>query len=38
MSNETKCPFNHSVGAGPSNQDWWPDQLRLSILRQHSSL
>ena len=38
MSNETKCPFNHSAGAGPSNQDWWPNQLKLNILRQHSSL
>ena len=38
MSNEAKCPFNHSAGAGPSNQDWWPNQLRLNVLRQHSSL
>jgi catalase-peroxidase len=38
-----KCPFNHgevkkSAGFGTRNQDWWPNQLNLSILRQHSSL
>ncbi len=37
MSTEAKCPFHHALGAGPSNQDWWPNQLRLDILRQHSS-
>ena len=36
MSNESKCPFNHSAG-GPSNRDWWPNQLRLDLLHQHSS-
>jgi catalase-peroxidase len=25
------------VGGGTSNRDWWPDQLKLNILRQHSS-
>ena len=25
-------------GAGTRNRDWWPDQLKLNILRQHSSL
>jgi catalase-peroxidase len=40
---EAKCPFNHGVvkqsaGSGTRNQDWWPNQLNLSILRQHSSL
>ncbi len=41
----SKCPFhngemkNHnSAGGGRSNRDWWPDQLRLNILKQHSSL
>ena len=32
-----KCPFNHSAGTGPSNKDWWPNQLNLEILRQHSA-
>jgi len=35
MSAEPKCPFNHS--AGPSNRDWWPNQLRLDLLHQHST-
>jgi catalase-peroxidase len=43
---EAKCPFlhgagapvNQSAGGGTRNQDWWPNQLRLNILRQHSSL
>lgn len=40
----SKCPFHngsmkHSVGGGGTrNNDWWPNQLKLSILRQHSSL
>jgi catalase-peroxidase len=38
-----KCPFNHgalkqSAGGGTSNRDWWPNQLKLNILRQRSSL
>ncbi|HMP98378.1 MAG TPA: catalase/peroxidase HPI [Cyclobacteriaceae bacterium] len=33
-----KCPFNHAAGGGTQNQDWWPNQLKLNILRQHSSL
>jgi catalase-peroxidase len=35
---ESKCPFNHAAGSGTSNRDWWPDQLNLKILHQHSSL
>ncbi|MBL7942029.1 MAG: catalase/peroxidase HPI [Flavobacteriales bacterium] len=40
---EAKCPFNHGAlktvgGQGTSNRDWWPNQLNLDILRQHSSL
>jgi len=35
---ESKCPFHHASGAGTSNQDWWPEQLNLGILQQHSSL
>ncbi len=38
MSTETKCPFNHTAGSGPSNRDWWPNQLNLEMLRQHSPL
>jgi catalase-peroxidase len=40
MANQTesKCPFHHPAGAGTQNQDWWPNQLKLNILRQHSSL
>ena len=38
MTQAGKCPFNHSAGGGTSNRDWWPNQLRLEILRQHSSL
>jgi catalase-peroxidase len=34
---ENKCPFHHAAGGGTSNRDWWPKQLRLDILRQHSS-
>jgi catalase-peroxidase len=38
-----KCPFHggalkQSAGAGSRNRDWWPNQLKLNILRQHSSL
>ncbi|PKM45779.1 MAG: catalase/peroxidase HPI [Gammaproteobacteria bacterium HGW-Gammaproteobacteria-1] len=38
MTTEAKCPFVHSAGAGPSIRDWWPNQLNLKILHQHSSL
>ncbi|WP_336514503.1 catalase/peroxidase HPI [Pollutibacter soli] len=40
----SKCPFhngslkNKVSGGGTRNQDWWPNQLKLNILRQHSSL
>ena len=42
-SREGKCPFTggmlkQSAGNGPLNRDWWPNQLHLSILRQHSEL
>ena len=33
---ESKCPFHHKAGSGTSNRDWWPNQLRLEILHQHS--
>ncbi len=34
---ESKCPFHHTAGSGTSNDDWWPNQLNLDILHQHSS-
>ena len=39
---EAECPFTtgalkHGAGGGTRNRDWWPNQLNLSILRQHSS-
>lgn len=40
----SKCPFHNGSmksnvgGSGTKNQDWWPNQLKLNILRQHSSL
>lgn len=43
-SSEAKCPFMHgaapkqTAGTGTSNRDWWPNQLKLNILRQHSAL
>jgi len=40
---EGKCPFNHgaakqTAGSGTRNRDWWPNQLKLNVLRQYSSL
>jgi catalase-peroxidase len=35
---ESKCPFHHAAGGGTTNRDWWPNQLSLKILHQHSSL
>ncbi len=37
MSHEAKCPFHRTAGGSTSNQDWWPNQLKLSILHQRSS-
>jgi catalase-peroxidase len=37
MSTEAKCPVHHSTNSGPSNRDWWPNQLPLDLLHQHSS-
>ncbi len=38
MSTEAKCPFNHGAAAGgTTNHDWWPNQLKLELLQQHSS-
>jgi len=43
LNAEAKCPFHggalkQSAGGGTSNRDWWPNLLKLNILRQHSSL
>ncbi|MBN8480098.1 MAG: catalase/peroxidase HPI [Xanthomonadales bacterium] len=40
MSNDktaAKCPFSQAAGSGTGNRDWWPNQLRLDLLHQHSS-
>jgi catalase-peroxidase len=42
MESESKCPFagdarKHTVAGAPSNAGWWPNQLKLNILHQHSS-
>ena len=42
MSGDAKCPFlhgarKHTVAGSPSNADWWPNQLNLKILHQHSA-
>lgn len=37
MTTESKCPFHPAAGGGTTTRDWWPNQLDLSILRQHSS-
>ncbi|MEO8849866.1 MAG: hypothetical protein ABI440_14705, partial [Casimicrobiaceae bacterium] len=45
LNNESagKCPFiggalKSSAGSGRRNRDWWPNQLKLNVLRQHSTL
>jgi catalase-peroxidase len=43
VNSESKCPFSggalkKTAGNGTTNRDWWPNQLKLNILRQHSSL
>ena len=32
-----KCPVEHAAGGGTSNQDWWPNQLKVDILHQHDA-
>ena len=34
---EAKCPFSQGAGGGTTNRDWWPKQLRLDLLHQHST-
>ncbi len=36
MSNEAKCPFHNTAGSGTTSRDWWPKQLRVDLLNQHS--
>ena len=43
MGGEGKCPFSgaslkQTAGSGTRNTDWWPNQLKLNVLRQYSSL
>jgi catalase-peroxidase len=43
INDASKCPYlagtqNNTAGKGVTNRDWWPNQLPLNILRQHSSL
>ncbi len=33
---DNKCPFVHKAGSGTSNHEWWPNQLHLEILHQHT--
>ena len=37
MADGNKCPVAHAAGGGTTNQDWWPNQLRLDLLSQHSN-
>ena len=37
MTSEAKCPFHHAAGGGTTNKDWWPNQLRVDLLNQHSN-
>ncbi len=43
MTTQAKCPFSghapaasHAFGGGTANKDWWPNQLRVDLLNQHS--
>jgi catalase-peroxidase len=42
MSNEAKCPFPHgaakqATAGAPGNANWWPNQLNLKVLHQHTA-
>lgn len=36
-SSQSKCPFHQAASSGTTNRDWWPQQLRLDMLHQHSA-
>ncbi len=38
MTTESKCPFTGGAPRGQTNRGWWPNQLDLSVLHQHSAL
>ncbi|MBN8417687.1 MAG: catalase/peroxidase HPI [Verrucomicrobia bacterium] len=37
MTTEAKCPFHQTAGGGTTNKDWWPNQLKVDLLHQHSA-
>ncbi len=37
MADINQCPFKHAAGGGTTIRDWWPNRLRLDLLRQHST-
>jgi catalase-peroxidase len=37
MAAEAKCPFHQAAGGGTTNRDWWPNQINLRILHQHTA-
>ena len=37
MATAIQVPFRHAAGGGTTNQDWWPNELRVDLLAQHSS-
>jgi catalase-peroxidase len=37
MAAESQCPFHNARGTGTTNRDWWPNQLKLDLLHQHSA-
>jgi catalase-peroxidase len=43
LPTDSKCPFSngalkHTAAGGPGNANWWPNQLNLKVLHQHSAL
>jgi catalase-peroxidase len=37
MQPESKCPFHPVAGGGTTNRHWWPNQLNVELLHQHSA-
>ena len=37
MAETNTCPYTHIAGVGRTNRDWWPKQLRVDLLHQHSA-